>query len=292
MFIVILFITVILIAVFTPDRSRAIETDLQKVDFMNGQEFEKWCASLLLKLEYRNIRLTKNSGDQGVDITAEKDGVRYAFQCKRYSRSVGNKPVQEVYAGKNLYNCNFGVVITNSRYTAGAIDLANATGVELWDRDTLKRLINTAKIYENRKTRKVKNENKKSQKLPRNKSKLWPWNRESAQIDVDYYKSLPHVLNDNSSEEHKEYIECFPHGDIYSPYDVIPDTIISIVSEPFQSEEQAKHFSLAIEKHCCSIVEIKMNEDATYYVLIFSHAFSISSNFNAETGSYTFANWA
>ncbi len=113
------------------------ESPLYKIDHMEGHQFEQWCADLLQKNGFTDIEVTKGSGDQGVDIIAVKESVRYAIQCKCYSSDLGNKPVQEVHAGKSLYRCHVGVVMTNQHFTAGAKELAGATGVLLWDRDKL-----------------------------------------------------------------------------------------------------------------------------------------------------------
>ena len=106
-------------------------------DNMDGYEFEKFCAELLEKNGFNSIDITPKSGDQGVDILAIKDGVKYAIQCKHYTSNVGNSSVQEVHAGKNFYNCHVGVVMTNSEFTQSAISLAEATGVLLWDKSKL-----------------------------------------------------------------------------------------------------------------------------------------------------------
>lgn len=120
-------------------------SDISFVDGMDGHEFEHYCANLLRKIDYTDVKVTPGSGDQGVDIIAIKDGVKYAFQCKNYSSSLGNTPVQEVAAGKVFYGCHVGVVITNSTFTPGAVQLANATNVLLWDRTKLAELISMAK---------------------------------------------------------------------------------------------------------------------------------------------------
>lgn len=106
-------------------------------DQMSGTEFEQWCASLLSKNGFENIQITPGSRDQGVDIVAEKEGVHYAIQCKCYASDLGNKPVQEVYAGKEMYGCQVGAVMTNRYFTSGAKQLAEKTRVLLWDRDKL-----------------------------------------------------------------------------------------------------------------------------------------------------------
>ena len=112
---------------------------------MEGHEFERFTADLLRRLGYQNVEVTRGSGDQGVDVLAEKEGVRYAIQCKCYSSDLGNKPVQEVNTGKVIYHCHVGVVITNRHFTAGAREAAAATGVLLWDREKLQAMLETAR---------------------------------------------------------------------------------------------------------------------------------------------------
>ena len=118
---------------------------LNRVDSMTGQEFELYCANLLKANGFTSVELTPGTGDQGVDIVAIKDGVKYAVQCKCYSQPLGNKPIQEVYAGKSFYQCHVGAVMTNSSFTAGAKELAKTTSVLLWDRE---KLINMAGCVE------------------------------------------------------------------------------------------------------------------------------------------------
>ena len=117
---------------------------LEMIDIMDGHEFEYCCADLLSKNGFINIEVTKGSGDQGVDILAEKDDIKYAIQCKCYSTDLGNKPVQEAFAGKSIYNCQVAAVLTNRLFTQGAIDAAKATGVLLWDRNKLQSFIENA----------------------------------------------------------------------------------------------------------------------------------------------------
>lgn len=112
----------------------------EKIDNMEGHEFEYWCADILRRNGYCNVTVTRGSGDQGVDVLAERGGIKYAVQCKRYSSDLSNTPIQEVYAGKDFYGCQIGVVMTNSHFTKGARELAEKTGVLLWDREELIKL--------------------------------------------------------------------------------------------------------------------------------------------------------
>ena len=120
------------------------ETELQRIDYMDGHDFEYWCADLLKNAGFTAITVTRGSGDQGVDIIAYKDGEKYAVQCKRFNNKLGNKPVQEVFTGGKIYGCSKSVVMTNSFFTPGAIEAAKAVNVDLWDRTVLIRLLKSS----------------------------------------------------------------------------------------------------------------------------------------------------
>jgi len=112
-----------------------IDAELLTIDLMDGHSFEYWCANLLRKIGFTNVEVTPGSGDQGVDILAQKEGIKYAIQCKCYTSDLGNTPIQEVHAGKAMYHCQVGAVMTNRHFTFGGRQLAEATGTLLWDRD-------------------------------------------------------------------------------------------------------------------------------------------------------------
>ena len=82
-------------------RRRRIPSDM---DLMEGHEFEYYCADLLRRSGFQEVEVTKGSGDYGVDILAQKDGVAYAVQCKCHSGPVGVHAVQEAYAGRDYYD--------------------------------------------------------------------------------------------------------------------------------------------------------------------------------------------
>lgn len=100
---------------------------------LNGYQYEHTCAQNLKKRGFTNVEVTKGSCDQGIDIVAHKNGLKYGIQCKYYSGKVGNKAVQEAYAGAKYYNCDKSVVMTNSSFTKSAKELAKKTDVLLWE---------------------------------------------------------------------------------------------------------------------------------------------------------------
>ena len=104
---------------------------------MDGLDFEEYCAKLLKKNGFTEVEMTPKTADFGVDIFAEKSGITYAFQCKRYDHPVGTKAVQEIYAGRDFYHCMVGVVITNNDFTSGALKMAEAFNIILWGKEEL-----------------------------------------------------------------------------------------------------------------------------------------------------------
>ena len=107
------------------------------VDDMEGHEFEYFCAELLSSRGFHEVEVTKGSGDYGVDILAEKDGVTYAIQCKAYTSPVGVKAIQEAYAGRDYYDRMVGAVLTNQYFTKPAVEAAKKLKILLWDRGYL-----------------------------------------------------------------------------------------------------------------------------------------------------------
>ena len=90
-------------------RSKYGSIDLDSFDVLG---FERFCALLLKDCGY-STRVTQASGDHGIDVIASKEGYTYNIQCKHYSKNVGNKAIQEAYAGRAFYGGNYAVVMTN-----------------------------------------------------------------------------------------------------------------------------------------------------------------------------------
>lgn len=120
---------------------------IKDFDNLDGLEFEQFCAKILAFNGFRNIKLTQGSGDQGIDILAIKDDIKYGIQCKCYSSDIGNKAVQEAFSGKTYYDCHIAVVLTNRYFTPSAKELAKKNGVVLWDRSKLIQFNNIATIF-------------------------------------------------------------------------------------------------------------------------------------------------
>ncbi|MCC8182329.1 MAG: restriction endonuclease [Clostridiales bacterium] len=100
---------------------------------MDGVEYEAYVAELLRRQGFRDITFTPRTGDFGVDLLATHGRNRYAIQCKYYSGAVGGAAVQEAAAGMAYYDCERGMVVTNSALTDGARELAQANGIEVME---------------------------------------------------------------------------------------------------------------------------------------------------------------
>lgn len=127
-----------------PETPTVPEPQVPVYDTMEGHDFEYYCADLLKNNGFYNVSVTQGSGDQGIDVLAEKGGIKYGIQCKCYSKDIGNKAVQEAFAGKTFYHCHVAAVLTNRYFTRSAKELANINQVLLWDRDQLEKFISNS----------------------------------------------------------------------------------------------------------------------------------------------------
>lgn len=138
-----------------PDTSNSVQTITSlpinrfeyyngKFDYMTGRDFEEYCAHLLYDIGFSDITTTPVTNDYGVDILAKYNGSLFAIQCKCYSSNIGVDAVQEVFSGLQYYRANTGIVLTNQYFTSQAKELASVTGVHLWDRDSLYKLIDAS----------------------------------------------------------------------------------------------------------------------------------------------------
>lgn len=148
MIIILLVLCTIVVVVFgfvyaqaESNKQKIINLGLDEIDVMEGHQFEHYTAAMLQFDGFEQVQVTQASGDYGVDVIAYKDGHKWAFQCKRYSKNLGLKPIQEVYAGAKRYGADKAVVFTNVYFTPNAQSLANTLHVELWSRDKLSDMI-------------------------------------------------------------------------------------------------------------------------------------------------------
>jgi restriction system protein len=173
---VVLLLLVVAIVVFLlytrnrpPKTPAAVELTrrLGTVRYMSGAQFEGFVAEIMRGLGYRATVLG-GSGDQGVDVIATAGKERLAIQCKNYAKPVGNKPVQEVYAGARHHRCTAAWVVAPEGFTKGAVELARSVGVSLSDAQALREWIR--KIDAKERAKNVREDNKKEVTLASERS--------------------------------------------------------------------------------------------------------------------------
>jgi restriction system protein len=116
--------------------ARELARRFEIVRTMSGPQFELFVADLFRAMGH-GATMLGGAGDQGVDIVVRYHGERVAVQCKNYRRAVGNKPVQEVFAGARHHGCQQAWVVAPAGYTRGAYELASSTGVSLYDANSI-----------------------------------------------------------------------------------------------------------------------------------------------------------
>jgi HJR/Mrr/RecB family endonuclease len=107
---------------------------------MRSADFEKYLMLVFKELGY-SVADTRVTGDQGVDLIVADGTLRLAVQVKGYHNSVGNSAVQEAFAGKAFYQCELCAVITNSRFTPSAIELAQRVGCLMIHEDNFQKFV-------------------------------------------------------------------------------------------------------------------------------------------------------
>lgn len=107
---------------------------------LSGSDFERLLARLYEKMGY-TVQLNGRTGDQGADLIATRGNERLIIQAKRYTGSVGNAAVQEVVAAKSHYDGNVAIVISTSKFTREAVELAKTNSVQLVGLSDLQRAL-------------------------------------------------------------------------------------------------------------------------------------------------------
>lgn len=115
---------------------------INKIDTLSGVEFEKFVADFFDYLGYKTT-LTVASGDNGIDIISKSRRYSIGIQTKLYyNHNVNNKAIQEVYSGKNYYNLDYALAITNWKFSAPSLNLAKTLKVGTIDRKGLEHMLN------------------------------------------------------------------------------------------------------------------------------------------------------
>ena len=75
---------------------------LEKVDYMEGHNFEYFCADLLTQNHFSNVEVTRGSGDQGVDIIATRMALNMPFNANVIHKILETKQFKKFLPAKHF----------------------------------------------------------------------------------------------------------------------------------------------------------------------------------------------
>lgn len=121
------------------------------INSLSGIEFENICQQLIEKMGF-SVETTKASGDGGIDLIANNYepilSGRYIIQCKRYSSSVGEPIIRDLYGVITSERANKGILMTTGYFTKSAVSFAEGKQIELIDGAKLNGLLMKYGMYD------------------------------------------------------------------------------------------------------------------------------------------------
>ncbi len=108
----------------------------ENINNLSGVEFERVCQLLVENMGF-SVETTKASGDGGIDLIAYNSqpllSGKYIIQCKRYTGSVGEPIIRDLYGVVMSERANKGILMTTGHVTKSAIAFAEGKPIELID---------------------------------------------------------------------------------------------------------------------------------------------------------------
>ncbi|MFG6378312.1 MAG: restriction endonuclease [Lachnospiraceae bacterium] len=109
---------------------------VENINQLSGVEFERVCQQLVENMGFET-KTTKASGDGGIDLIAYNRQPlllgKYIIQCKRYTGSVGEPIIRDLYGVVMSERANKGILMTTGTFTKSAINFADGKQIELID---------------------------------------------------------------------------------------------------------------------------------------------------------------
>lgn len=125
------------------------QNGLDDIRSLSWRQFESIVGEAFRRRGYLAIANAADGADGGVDLVLRKDGRKFYVQCKQWkSRTVGVKPVRELFGVVSAHGAAGGIFVTSGTYTADASDFAATSGIELIDGSSLQEMIEEARSGE------------------------------------------------------------------------------------------------------------------------------------------------
>ncbi len=114
---------------------------LDQLQQMDPVDFERYCG-WLYELDGYKAHMTATSGDEGIDLLLKKGRETTVVQCKRYSGTVGQPTVRDLYGTQLHTKAKNSVLVTTGRISTSAESWAANKPIELIDGNDLMAWIN------------------------------------------------------------------------------------------------------------------------------------------------------
>lgn len=206
-------------------RETFIESIGFDVDNLSGVEFENVCQALVEKMGF-TTQTTKASGDGGIDLIAYNHqpllSGKYIIQCKRYTGSVGEPIIRDLYGVIMSERANKGILMTTGHFTKSAIGFAEGKPIELIDGATLKNLMSQYGLRTNNSDNQTFVDVVGNQDIIKTAQEMWELWDETGYED-DYYTLIElKKTADNATDEIKvaEYINWLLEKVDFDTFDI------------------------------------------------------------------------
>lgn len=110
--------------------AECVETRRQRIEGLDGHEFEVQVARLYQAMGY-NVRVTARNG--GIDVWAFKEKQKVVIQCKHWKNPVGPGEIREFNGSQGRKVADEAVFVTSSTFTEQAEIEAEQAGIKLID---------------------------------------------------------------------------------------------------------------------------------------------------------------
>ena len=125
-------------------RKRINVSSLEELRRLDPDEFEKVVGDYYRDCGYV-VHQTRRSNDGGKDLVMYKNGQTYFVEVKRYGKSHPvDRPLIQKLVGACHPNNAKGIFVTTSRFTQGAINEANRSGIQLIDGDQFIKMLRSS----------------------------------------------------------------------------------------------------------------------------------------------------
>lgn len=109
---------------------------------LDGHQFEKEMKKILTPF-FKEVILTKGSGDGGVDIVIDNyDKERIIVQCKAHKKPIGPEPMRALIGVMGQFNASKGVFISLGGFSKGAKETATYSNIYIMTIDDVIKMHN------------------------------------------------------------------------------------------------------------------------------------------------------